>query len=152
MAGVESGTSYTTETMEAGQLPGDNTRESGESSNPGQSQNAGTGNSIQGHLQGDGGSAQSPDTVAGTNAQTQPIVGMDKESGQGDSTAISPEPIDYEAAAANGYRIYTVNAGETLYGICWSHYASLDHLAEICSLNNLTDVDRILAGQKLILP
>ena len=95
-------------------------------------------------------------TQEAATAQTQPIIGIDKEIGQGDSASGSigniSEPVDYKAAAANGYKIYTVNAGETLYGICWKQYTNLDHLAEICRLNNLTDVDRILAGQKLILP
>ena len=83
--------------------------------------------------------------------QTQPIVGIGKETGQGDASASSTS-MDYKAAAANGYHIYEVGKGETLYGICWKTYGNLDHLAEICSLNNLADVDRILAGQKLILP
>ena len=97
--------------------------------------------------------AETKETSPGeTTAQPQPIIGMDKEAGQGDSAENPPEPVDYEAAAANGYRIYTVNAGETLYGICWSHYSSLSHLEEICRINHLTNVDRILAGQKLILP
>ena len=87
----------------------------------------------------------------GAASQTQPIVGIGKENGQGD-TKEPAEPIDYEAAAANGYQIHVVSEGETLYGICWSHYSNLEHLAEICRLNQLTDVDRILAGQKLILP
>lgn len=69
-----------------------------------------------------------------------------------ESQTESVQPIDYEAAAANGYKIYEVKEGETLYGICWTQYSNLSHLAEICRLNHLTDVDRILAGQKLILP
>lgn len=75
-----------------------------------------------------------------------------KETGEGDETVSAAQPIDYEAAAANGYKIYEVKEGETLYGICWRQYSNLNHLAEICRLNNLTDVDRILAGQRLILP
>lgn len=83
--------------------------------------------------------------------ETQKLVGMGKESGQGDAQETF-RPIDYEAAAANGYRIYEVGEGETLYGICWKTYGSLSHLREICSLNGLEDENRILAGQKLILP
>lgn len=75
-----------------------------------------------------------------------------KETGEGDETVSAAQPIDYAAAAANGYKIYEVKEGETLYGICWRQYSNLNHLAEICRLNNLTDVDRILAGQRLILP
>ena len=57
-----------------------------------------------------------------------------------------------KSVSAGGYRIYEVGRGETLYGICWKTYGSLEHLEEICSLNQLTDLDRILAGQKLLLP
>ena len=79
-------------------------------------------------------------------------VGMEKGIGQGDDAGADPVKIDYEAAAANGYQIYVVGEGETLYGICWNRYGSLEHLKEICQLNQLKNVDRILAGQKLILP
>lgn len=83
---------------------------------------------------------------------TQKLVGMGKEDGEGDAPANESVPVDYETAAANGYKIYEIGQGETLYGICIKNYGNLNHLAEICRLNNLTDVDKILAGQKLILP
>ena len=92
------------------------------------------------------------DASANTPETTQPLIGIGKESGQGDAASSITFPVDYKAAAANGYRIYEVGRGETLYGICWKVYGTLEHLTEICRLNNLTDVDRILAGQKLILP
>ena len=88
----------------------------------------------------------------GEETETQKRVGMGKESGQGDAAETVQPSIDYEAAAANGYRIYEIGEGETLYGICWKMYGSLSHLREICSLNGLEDENRILAGQKLILP
>ena len=92
-----------------------------------------------------------------SEAAQQTLVGMGKEAGQGDEgdsnyMEETHPPIDYEAAAANGYRIYEVGQGETLYGICWDVYGNLSRLKEICKLNYLTDEDRILAGQKLILP
>ena len=93
------------------------------------------------------------ETISLNTEETTPeFVGMDKGEGQGDSFESQIAKIDYEAAAANGYRIYTVGEGETLYGICWKQYNSLEHLTEICRLNQLKNVDRILAGQKLILP
>jgi len=78
--------------------------------------------------------------AASSEAQTQPLVGMGKE------------PVDYAAAAANGYRIYEIGDGETLYGICWKEYGNLKRLSEICELNHLDNVDHIVAGQKLVLP
>lgn len=92
------------------------------------------------------------DQTGPKDQSSQNLVGMGKEAGQGDTSEPEREPIDYAAAEANGYRIYEVGEGETLYGICWKTYDNLKHLAEICRLNNLEDEDRILAGQKLILP
>lgn len=92
------------------------------------------------------------DGAGETSGAAQNLVGMGKESGQGDAAEEKLPPIDYEAAKSNGYRIYVVGEGETLYGICWKTYENLKHLEEICKLNHLEDVDKILAGQKLILP
>ena len=92
--------------------------------------------------------------AAETSAEspTQPHVGMGKENGQSSTASSKKEPIDYAAASANGYRIYEIGDGETLYGICWKEYGNLKRLAEICELNHLDNVDHIVAGQKLVLP
>ena len=134
MAEVESGSVSATEETQNGQVESTTALSTGENNSSGHDPYAGS------------------ETEETAHIQTQPVVGIDKETGQGDSTVSAAVPVDYKAAAANGYRIYMVNAGETLYGICWSNYGNLNHLEEICKLNNLTDVDRILAGQKLILP
>ena len=47
---------------------------------------------------------------------------------------------------------YVVQPGETLYGICLRRYHDLSRVEEICRLNGLDDVNKIKAGQKLILP
>ena len=92
--------------------------------------------------------------AAETSAEspTQPRVGMGKESEQSSAGSQKKEPVDYASASANGYRIYEIGDGETLYGICWKEYGNLKRLAEICELNHLDNVDHIVAGQKLVLP
>lgn len=87
-----------------------------------------------------------------TESPTQPRVGMGKESEQSNAGSQKKEPVDYAAASANGYRIYEIGDGETLYGICWKEYGNLKRLSEICELNHLNNVDHIVAGQKLVLP
>lgn len=47
---------------------------------------------------------------------------------------------------------YMVQDGETLYGICFKLYDSLKYLNDICALNELSDENKIIAGQNLILP
>ena len=47
---------------------------------------------------------------------------------------------------------FSVMEGETLYGICLKFYHNMNKLDEICELNGLEDQNKIIAGQKLILP
>ena len=54
--------------------------------------------------------------------------------------------------AAGTSRIHIVEDGETLYGICIAEYQSLSRLEEICELNGLEDENKIISGQKLLLP
>ena len=89
---------------------------------------------------------------ASAESQTQPLVGMGKESEPGSTASPKKEPADSAAASATGSRIYEIGDGETLYGICWKEYGNLKRLAEICELNHLDDVNHIVAGQKLVLP
>ena len=116
------------------------------------------------------GTTPSPETMSSedafssgqaSQAPLDNLVGMGKESepekqeeglGEGDAMETILPPVDYDAAEANGYRIYEIGEGETLYGICWKEYGELSRLEEICRLNALEDVDHILAGQRLILP
>ena len=116
------------------------------------------------------GTTPSPETMSSedafssgqvSQAPLDNLVGMGKESepekqeevlGEGDAKENVLPPVDYDAAEANGYRIYEIGEGETLYGICWKEYGDLSRLEEICRLNALEDVDHILAGQRLILP
>lgn len=99
-----------------------------------------------------------PETLADMTTEaipedmTQPLAGMGKEQGEGDTGELDLLAVDHKTAAANGYRIYEVGDGETLYGICLDVYGGLHHLDEICQLNRLENADKILAGQQLILP
>lgn len=56
------------------------------------------------------------------------------------------------AEAAANQTTYVIQDGETLYGICLKFYDNLDRLEEVCNLNGLTDENKIISGQKLILP
>lgn len=66
-------------------------------------------------------------------------------------TATQPES-PAAAATTNEQKTYTVQDGQTLYSICLEVYNSLNKVDEICALNNLESQDKIISGQKLILP
>ena len=111
----------------------------------------------------------SPTTEPATMSPTYP---GETESEGGDINAITPAPTmnpeetpqegssetatqpESPAAAAttNEQKTYTVQDGQTLYSICLEVYNSLNKVDEICALNNLESQDKIISGQKLILP
>ena len=82
--------------------------------------------------------------------------GSGEESGQEEPKAAEQEepPQEAQEAAAEDTipEIYTVQKGDTLLGISRRIYGRDDQIDAICSLNGIDDSDRILAGQKLLLP
>ena len=82
--------------------------------------------------------------------------GSGEESGQEEPKAAEQEepPQEAQEAAAEDAipEIYTVQKGDTLLGISRRIYGRDDQIDAICSLNGIDDSDRILAGQKLLLP
>lgn len=65
----------------------------------------------------------------------------------------SPEP-DQQTVAEPAVELvsYTVQKGDTLIGICIRKYGSDDKVAEICSLNNISNPDDIKEGEKIFIP
>lgn len=101
---------------------------------------------------------ESGQAEAGGQSQTQASGGENtqpKEAGT-ESKGVSggsESTSQAEAAAAGGSeRIHIVQDGETLYGICIAEYHSVNKLKEICELNGLDDENKIVSGQKLLLP
>jgi LysM repeat protein len=63
------------------------------------------------------------------------------------------QQVDESSPAASDIpESYIVQKGDTLLGISRKIYGRDDKIDEICSLNDIVDSDRILAGQKLLLP
>lgn len=86
---------------------------------------------------------------------SQPSGGANAAEGNviagGNQTASTDQPVVPVQVPADAIR-YTVQDGETLYGICIERYQSLKHLPEICLWNQLSDENKISAGQELLLP
>ena len=76
-------------------------------------------------------------------ADALPQEGMAKAPAEETEAAaeVSANPITYQ-----------VQDGETLYSICLKVYGSLSRVGEVCELNGLENPDKIISGQKLILP
>ncbi|MBS5062535.1 MAG: LysM peptidoglycan-binding domain-containing protein [Hungatella hathewayi] len=107
------------------------------------------------------------ETMSPTLPETQVSEGTQSRDVSSETTAVAggqPSTVpsleqqetlmETAAQAANGQSTYeyVVQEGETLYGICLKFYHSMNKLDEICELNGLEDQNKIIAGQKLILP
>ena len=64
-----------------------------------------------------------------------------KEQSQEDVVVANAEP-------ASG-QYYTIQPGDTLVSICMKQFQSLDRMDEIMQINNITNKDKIVAGQKI---
>lgn len=95
------------------------------------------------------------ESVEETTAQTETTALAETTPVPESQPKDQPQPQTQEAAAvqvpANAVR-YTVQDGETLYGICISQYQSLKYLQTICEWNQLEDENKITAGQQLLIP
>mgnify|MGYP005917642267 CR=1 FL=1 len=80
--------------------------------------------------------------------QPEPEAQRDLPNPGGNSTAGQ----DYPVTNLKPGGTYTVGDGETLYGICFKLYGNIRHLDDILAVNHLTDENRIIAGQTLVLP
>ena len=101
------------------------------------------------------GTAGASDTASQTQTETkapyilpEPEAQRDLPNPGGNSTAGQ----DYPVTNLKPGGTYQVGDGETLYGICFKLYGNIRHLGDILALNHLTDENRIIAGQTLVLP
>ncbi len=62
------------------------------------------------------------------------------------------EPEVQETLAEVKPDYYVIAQGDTLADICRRFYGNMNHLNEICEVNNIEDRDRILYGQRILLP
>lgn len=134
----------TKETMSETQ-PG--SQNGGEGQNGGEDQNGGDGQAA-------GSGQKSENTQDGGNSQESAQTqggnkGASKEEGSGSQSSSGGAS---QAAAGGTQRVHVVQDGETLYGICISEYHDVNKLKEICELNELEDENKIVSGQKLLLP
>lgn len=106
-----------------------------------------------GGLPGDGQPGVSGGGLPGGSQQTESSGGDSDRNviAGGNQTAGTDQPVVPVQVPSDAIR-YTVQNGETLYGICMERYQSLKNLPEICLWNQLSDENKITAGQELLLP
>ena len=98
--------------------------------------------------------SQSAPGAQGTSAaETQAPAKPAEPSQDGDTVKSGDKNSGAKDAASQvDYKVYTVESGDTLYGICFKLYSNLGQLDEIMRVNALEDQNSIFAGQKLLVP
>ena len=102
--------------------------------------------------------AKQEETGANTGVEKQEGTGdsADNADGQtGDNAQQSSEGYTQQTAAIQqegDKRYYTVQAGDTLNTICLNIYQSKDMVKVLKEVNGIEDGDKILVGQRLLLP
>lgn len=99
------------------------------------------------------GSETSPDSnvTENTTATTGEMTPEATPEATTDTTQTTETPAA-ETTTAAAPTAYTIQRGDTLIGISLRNYGNNGKVAEICSLNGITDPDDIKIGQKILLP
>ena len=90
--------------------------------------------------------AEMDESTAGADAQSQSEASGDPSTRESASTPAASDAVTSIPES------YTVRKGDTLLKISRRIYGRDDEIDAICSLNGIEDSDRILEGQKLLLP
>ena len=69
---------------------------------------------------------------------------------KGEDTVTEEEVVN--AAKITPCVTYVVQKGDTLRSICFAQYQTYTKVEEVCKLNNITNPDNIVEGQKILLP
>ena len=92
---------------------------------------------------------------AADSANTDSITDASAESAltAADNSSAADLPAAQEASSMRQtYAAYVIKEGDTLADICNRYYGDLNHLEEICEVNEIEDANRIMPGQKIVLP
>lgn len=57
-----------------------------------------------------------------------------------------------QVSARQVQAVYVIRAGDTLADICNKYYGSMELLEEICRMNEISDANLVMPGQKIVLP
>ena len=73
-------------------------------------------------------------------------------SSQPSDEALPPESAEADAQADTKTVSYTVQRGDSLAAICRRQYGNADRVNEIAALNQISDPNHLIPGQKILLP
>lgn len=102
--------------------------------------------------------AQTADASQGTEGMTQTSQeGTQPTDGSQSTEGAAQLPDGSQSTGATAQEApapvsYTIRKGDTLIGICLARYGSEARVAEICTLNGISNPDDIKMGQKILLP
>lgn len=97
--------------------------------------------------------ALTPEPESTPVSETEPVQTSEPEPTPTPTPEATPTPTPEPTPTPTPEPVsYTIKRGDTLIGICMRQYGSDQRVAEICTLNNITNPDDIKIGQKILLP
>ena len=94
-------------------------------------------------------SVASPEPTVAPTATVAPVATVAPATTVAPTATAAPTPTPAPTAEPVAY---IIKEGDTLIGICIKTYGSDSRVAEVCSLNQITNPDNIKIGQKILLP
>lgn len=88
--------------------------------------------------------------VPGVEQEEEAVTPTPATTAEGDEK--DPEEQQEEVLSTDNLKLYTVQDGDTLAGICRNFYGNTLRIEEVKGLNQIPDENRIYAGQELYLP
>jgi len=85
------------------------------------------------------------------DSQPTEDVSPEEEKDTNEQVAKEQDSVEQDTEAEE-VKYYTVKAGDSLVGISYKLYKSVDYMSKIMKLNNIIDEDVIFIGQRLIVP
>ena len=95
--------------------------------------------------------SQAGETLASESSQTETQTASDETEGAALAES-GTSAQEASAAVRQTTASYVIKEGDTLADICTKYYGSLDRLEDICQINEITDANLVVPGQKIVLP
>lgn len=97
-------------------------------------------------------SVEMTETAALSDTDADSMNSFDMQEKETEADIIEETEEAVQTAARQIQAVYVIRSGDTLADICNKYYGSMEPLEEICRINEISDANVVMPGQKIVLP